>query len=249
MIFNENGEILNNNFILMNESYKLDLVINEGFSDMMNKVKSTAVKLVRKMIDAVQTAIEYFSRLKFRNKIKDFKKGGNYTTGGKMPEAEVQKLFQYYDADGFGKWEQNFYKACNYITDNINEISGKDPTSIINKILNILYEDKNGNFKQETFFKSSKTNISYDVNTHENFLKALSAVTFLDDISKDMRKTYSKLIVLNTELSKGMKIDSTIIKLIHSYLIDGLQSYRDVSNIVLKWYNRQDVKGATEEVD
>ena len=67
MIYNENGIIINN-------GYQLDILINEGFSDIANKGLKTVHGWIRKLIDAVSNAIEYSSRIKYDKIIDNIKR-------------------------------------------------------------------------------------------------------------------------------------------------------------------------------
>lgn len=211
MIYNENGIIINN-------GYQLDILINEGFSDIANKGLKTVHGWIRKLIDAVQNAIEYASRIKYNKIIDNIKRMDDGEFGVYIKS--MMFIYPYIESEGYGKWIENFNNALNELKRD-NTLSTED----INKI---LYEDKNKN----EWFKNGLKNYNAS-GKKPDFNKMKTIVINLQDFTKPLRKSYSELKILNTNINKGMKINSDVMKEMHSYCINAISAYRNMSKILI----------------
>ena len=211
MIYNENGIIINN-------GYQLDVIINEGFSDIANKGLKTVHGWIRKLIDAVQNTIEYASRIKY-SKIIDNIKRMDDNDFDKHLRTIWLSVSKYTESEGYGKWIENFNNVLNELKRN-NTLS----TEEINKI---LYEGKN---KNEWFTNNSK---NHNNSGKPDISKLKKIITNLQDFTKPLRKSYSELKVLNTNINKGMKINSEVMDIMHSYCINAISAYRIMSKVLI----------------
>ena len=218
MIYNENG-------IIINEGYQLDILINEGFSDIANAGLKGIHTLIRKLIDAVQNTIEYASRIPYSKIIKNINSMSDEEFNKRLTRysEENKNYFTWRDYD---KWMSNFNEALSQLK-NDNTLSLED----INKIL------YNGKTKEELFgvgVAVKVVNSKNDIPPNNASVKKI--VTSLQDFTKPLRKSYSELKVLNTNINKGMRISSEVMKEIHSYCITAISEYREMSKAIIRLF-------------
>ena len=216
MVFNENGIIINN-------GYQLDVIINEGFTDIANKGLKTVHGWIRKIIDAVQNTIEYASRIKYDNIIKNIHNMSDEEFSSWINSKTL--IYPYIESEGYGKWIENFNKALDELKRNNNT-----STEEINKI---LYEGKDKN----EWFKNGLKNYNASGKKPDTS-KLKKIVTNLQDFTKPLRKSYSELKILNTNINKGMKISSDVMKEMHSYCINAISAYRIMSKILITDFSK-----------
>lgn len=228
MVYDESGTLIE----VYSLSY-LDEILNEGFDDFTRKVVKTAVELGRKILDTINMVIEYASRIPYHKIIKEIKDNKTffmYDSDNPGLAAVIDSLFngncedmdytKYMYAKGYGKWLDNFNAAADAIEKN-NSITKEE-------ILNILYGKPE---RDPLWFCNSFTK---NISLAEKFEDLVKVASELSTYTNPLRKSYSKIKVINASLEKGNKISVDVMAEMHYYCINAIAAYRNLSKMILK---------------
>lgn len=223
MIYNENGIILNEDYCIIESlhSYsEFDMIINEGMSDIVNKVGKNAMELIRKMLDGIMQAAEWAERfVKYKKQIDIIKKNRDHIKDI-IDSRSIQikdKAAEYLASTGYGKWIENFENACKKAN------SQSDIT--VEEINSILY----GNNDKETWFKVNNSSVG-KVDADDIIDHAISVA----NETKSLRKAYSEVKSMNVKIQKDQRLNKEAIKVLHSYLINALSAFKNLSSACIE---------------
>lgn len=218
MIYNENGIIINEEYILedyFNGSH-INSIITESFKD--SKFAKTVSELWSKFIEKVKQGIQWLvnipnraqifaNKKRIKDELHNFAKSDNKNVGIKF-KGEVAK---YIYSKGYknGKWIETFKNACSALEN--------DSNKSIDDIKNILYKDGS-----EDGWFTVENSSSEKINTDEIVDFALS----VSSLSKPLKDAYNHLIKIN---KKENKISSEMINEISHYFTKAMSSIRNLS--------------------
>lgn len=223
MIYNESGIILNEDYSILEQirSYsEFDIIINEGMSDIINKAAKAGTEFIRKMLDAIAQAIEWAGRfVKYKKQI-DIIKYTRSHIKDIIDAKSIQikdKAAEYLASTGYGKWIENFENACKKAN------SQSDVTT--EEINNILYEGNN----KVTWFKVNNSSVS-KVDADDIIDHAID----ISNETKSLRKAYSEVKSMNAKIQKDQRLNKEVIKELHSYLINALSAFKNLSSACIE---------------
>ena len=224
MIYNENGIIINEEFILEDyfNSSHINSIINESLKD--TKFGKTVSELWGKFIEKVKHAIQWLvnipnraqifaNKKRIKDELHNFSKSDNKILSIKL-KGEIAK---YVGSKGYinGKWIETFKNACS-------ELQNNNDTDI-NKIKYILY---NKCIEEDWFVNEKISTISTFNNTDEIVDFALS----VSDLSKPLKQIHNNLLKYNKKLISsdgGLYIE--VMNEISHYFTKAMSSIRNLS--------------------
>lgn len=143
-------------------------------------------------------------------------------------------IAEYLEADGFNQWDVNFSKTINNVITN--------PSISKDELEEILYGDyidlfKNTQFERklskEAYFKKENAEISTEkIKRYSDDI--IDKAICVEDEIKFMRQIYSKLKSFNFGQNKDEKVSYDVMNCLHSYLINGIQSYKNLSTACIE---------------
>ena len=225
MIFNENG-------IIINADYILDNIINESMSDIVNKVSQSAIKLLRKIADTVMNFIDLLKGKKYGDMIKsiktnqdEFLKNINLDSGYITVDTE---LFKYLSSDGYGDWIYNFKSACDELKSN-NDLS-------VEELRYILYSKDDTLYDKDNWFKV-KTNNLKNTKLSDKKSEFAEYLKNYDNNLNYLRTAYSEIKVINGVIIKK-PIKTEVINELHYYCIHAISAYKNLTDIIFNLFDR-----------
>ena len=232
MIYNENGIIINEEYILESyfNDYRINSIINESFKDPKTKfgktVKAAIDWLVKKIGEACQWLANVPNRAKIiaaKDDIKEvlsvYKNLNNKDHFSDIVSVAKLKgeITKYIASNGYkngGKYIDNFSKAVEALTKN------KDLS--IDDVKSILY----GQYGEDNWFSVSTSEVEIDsINIDEIVDFAIS----VNDLYKPLKRSHNDIIKFNRRLDKDAKIDIEVIKEINHYFTQAMSSIRNLS--------------------
>lgn len=228
MIYNENGMIINEEYIL--ESYfndnRINSIINESFKDPKTKfgktVKAAIDWLINKVKEFGQWLVNIPNRAKIlanRKKIKDALFSVKSSNDNKILSVKLKgEIVKYLGSEGYkdsNKWISTFSNACEELM--------TDQNIDIDEIKSILY----GNRSEDNWFvnENLKSLSSFNLNIDEIVDFSLS----VSDLSKPLKQTHSILLKFNKKLGKDERINIETINTINHYFTQAMSSIRNLS--------------------
>lgn len=228
MIYNENGIILNEEYVLedyFNGSY-INSIINESFKDPKTKfgktVKAAIDWLINKVKEFGQWLVNAPNRLQIltnKKKIKDTLFSVKSNDNNKIISIKLKgEIVKYIGSDGYkdaNKWINTFNDACEELMTN--------PNITTDEIKAILYNKKS----EDNWFvnENLKSLSSFNLNTDEIVDFSLS----VSDLSKPLKQTHNNLLRFNKILEKGERINVETINTINHYFTQAMTSIRNLS--------------------
>ena len=243
MIYNENGIIINdytsNESVLeyINNYHKIDELLQEAIT--MKDVKMTVVRVGRAILDKILGIIDWIQRLPFLKKIHIIKK--NRVKINKIINEMMKKVS---DNEYTMSLKDDIMK---YMNANFKE-SIFDLSRCFSKLMENTQMTKEEIEKElytktemSYIYKDTETAKSNYFNNNDNIVKITfgSADIYGEDITnfalnintniKDLRSLYSNAKAFNTRLTKGNKISTENINIIHSFVVKSIQSFKKLS--------------------
>lgn len=229
MIYNENGVILNEEYIL--EDYfnnsSINSIINESFKDPKTKfgktVKAAIDWLVKKVGEAWQFIINIPNRAKIianKKKIKDALYDVRKSDDNKLISVKIKgEIAKYIGSDGYkngGMWFKNFETAVKTFTNENKNLS-------IDQVKSILYggSEEDNWFINEKLASYSKVNLDTD--------KIVDFAINVSELSKPLKSAHNELLRYNKKLDKDAKIDGEVLNAINHYFTKAMSSVRNLS--------------------
>lgn len=213
MIYNENGMIINEEFILDNY-INHPFNIHENFNDAIYFVKSKVITVLQNMANSILNVIDWLTNLPNRNKIKNNKNDILKALNNQKDIIMKCKLSEYLSSDGYGKWIANFKNACNKIN--------MDLSISVEEVVSTLYENSN----KDSWFIKNDGSISIKSIDMNNIIDI--AISTKDNINK-LRESYKSITEINKKLSRNEKIDIQIINELQNYYFNAIKSFRSLS--------------------
>lgn len=215
MIFNENGDILNEDYIILKYINQLDKYeyINEAWSN----IKAGVETLIRKMVDWIKDLIDWIERIPNFKNINLIKKNKD-----KIKENQknliIDEISPYFKADGYknNKWIENFKNACILVK--------SSPHISPDNIEDELYREGS----KENWFQGN--NQIEDINIDDIIEFGINIKKFI----RPLREAYSEVKVLNASLSHGEKINRDLISVLYKYLADAITTIKNLSKDCIK---------------
>lgn len=213
MIYNENGIIINEEFLLDNY-IKHPFTIHEDFNNTIYFIKSKVITVLQNMTNSILNVIDWLTNLPNRNRIKNNKSTILKTLNNQKDMIIKCQLSEFLSSDGYNKWISNFKNACNKININLS-IS-------MEEVISTLYENSN---KDSWFIKNDGSiNIkSIDMN------KIVDIAISTKDSINQLKESYKSITEINKKLSRNEKIDIQIINELQNYYFNAIKSFRTVS--------------------
>lgn len=228
MIYNENGIILNEEYVLedyFNGSH-INSIINESFKYPKTKfgktVKTAIDWLINKVKEFGQWLVNAPNRLQIltnKKKIKDTLFSVKSNDDNKIISVKLKgEIVKYLGSDGYkdaNKWINTFNDACEELMTN--------PNITTDEIKAILYNKKS----EDNWFvnENLKSLSSFNLNTDEIVDFSLS----VSDLSRPLKQTHNNLLKFNKILEKGERINIDTINAINHYFTKAMSSIRNLS--------------------
>ena len=222
MIYNENGMILNEDYILkeyFNNSI-IDDIINESFN-IGKGIRAAIDWLINKVKEFGQWLINIPNRMiikKNKDKIKETLSSIKYSENNKIVSVKLKgEIAKYIGSNGYtnGKWIETFTKVCKDLQSNTNITK--------ESIENTLYK---GNSEDNWFSNDKLKSINtLKLNTDEIVDFAIN----VSELSKPLKQAHNELIKFNKKLEKDNKINIEVLNTINHYFKQSMVSIRNLS--------------------
>ena len=238
MVFNENGMILNEDYILLeyiNHNY-LDEILNE--SEFTDKVKQGAKEIIDKLVLAAEGILKWVKEFPSRELIKNNEKYLKSTLSDIILKGEVAKktgwsyffvkieneIAPYVLSKGYKKWFNNFIAAADYIK-NTDEENNSD---ILNNVVNILYDNKPSENENEWFYANKTKGFTLSLTPKEIIDSAIDISTYTYILNKSYKK------IKDTFKYNPYKYNVNLLRIVYSYYINAIKAFRKYSSACVK---------------
>ena len=225
MIYNENGNIQNTEYLLDNLLNEAVYYVNVNLND----VTRTAVKVTRYLMDLASKFIDYLQSRKYDKLLKQMDPDKS-----NFKIKITEEIASYLSADGAGVLFDNFEAACNALKLD-NQLS-------LQELKNILYLKKGRVYEKTDWFR--KINLSYYTSTESTISSLQSCLTNTKALSS-IRKAYSDIKVINGVIA-NKPIKSEVMQELKSYCVNAIKSFKNLREAIYSLLSKKNAKIDTD---